>query len=131
MKTFISSELMNWNQVHFHHTCNTFSWCAELSCFPQGLTLFRLTCLMNTHITDIFGAEGLSWVCSVGLKGPAALSMRCVCVCVYKECVYLFESVCVHAFACFGALLFLSLFLCPAQNACHFPISLCMHSITL
>lgn len=76
IKTFISSELMNWNQVHFHHMCYTFSWCTPLPCSPRDSPCIfsYVTPTQHTHTYTHCLCWVLSLVCSVGLEGPAALS---------------------------------------------------------
>ena len=71
-------------------------------------------------------------MCSVGLEGPAALSVVCVCVCV---CMYaratVSENVCERIVG-FWDKLFMFSFLCfPLSMHVTFSVSLCMRSITL
>lgn len=118
---------MNWNQVHFNNTCYTFPGVLCSHVFPRDTHLCSALHVTWTHTHSL--CWRLSWVCSVGLEGPAALSMVCMCVTVFRE----WMCMCMHlrAFGFSLSTFHLSLSLHPIKNACHFSMSLCMHSITL
>lgn len=78
---------MNWNKVHFYHTGYTFPGVLCSHVFPRDAPHMSH---IHTHKRTHFLCWGLTWVFSVGLRGPAAQSMVCVCV---SECVCVWEGI--------------------------------------